>query len=98
MHFAMVVLIKAELRISPNPIDGFLFRWKATRAPVTCFIAFIIFIYVVYFSDYHLTPDSFRGTGETFLIIGGKILIVTGISFLIILFNLFNYRKAGEID
>jgi hypothetical protein len=97
-HFAMTVLIRAELKINPNPTDGLLLRWKATRAPMICLIGFVIFIYAVYFAGYHLTVDSFDGTGETLLIIGGKILIVVCITVPVILFNLFGYHKNREIS
>lgn len=95
-HFAMLVLIRAELKVNPNPADGFLFRWKATRWPVMCLVAIIVFIYTVYFADYHLTLHSLDETGETFFIAGGKLLIVTGITTPVIVFDLLNYNKTGD--
>ena len=95
-HFGMTVLIRAELKVNPNPVDGFALRWKATRAPMLCFMVAVILIYAVYFRDYALTMDSFRGSGETLSTAAGKILVVAGISAPVILFDLFNYGKPGE--
>jgi len=92
-HFAMTVLIKAELGTNPDPTDGLLFRWKATRGPMALFILAAVFIYEVYFSGYHLFPGSLDEKITTWALVGNKILLVLVITVPVIFYGLLSYKR-----
>jgi hypothetical protein len=92
IHFPMRALIKSELRTNPNHIDGFLFRLKAARAPILLLLIFFAVIYSIIILGYIVAPNQSADLRGLFPMITGKILIVAGITFPVILYNLLGYK------
>ena len=92
IHFPMKALIISELKTNPNHADGFLFRLKAARAPILLLLIFFALIYGVIILGYFVAPNPSVALRGVFPLITGKILIVAGITFPVILYNLLIYK------
>jgi len=87
--FSMRVLIKAELKINPNPVDGFKFRLRATRAVILAF-----FIWAGYRTCKLFLIIAISGAGDQSLQgfhYGILLSLIVGIP--AIFYNLLNYQK-----
>ena len=90
INFSMQVLIKAELKVNPDPIDGFKFRLRATRVVIFAFVIWIGYRIVKLILITSLASDNdqlYHGWHYGLLL-----SLIVGIP--VIMYNLLNYQKT----
>jgi hypothetical protein len=89
INFSMRVLIRAELKINPDPIDGFKFRLRATRVVIFAYSIWIgyRFVKLLLFSTLASADEQFYHGWHYGILLS----LIVGIP--VIIYNLINYQK-----
>lgn len=89
INFSMQVLIKAELKVNPDPTDGFKFRLRATRVVVFAFAIWIGYrlVKLILMSSIASDNDQFYHGWHYGILLS----LIVGLP--VIFYNLLNYQK-----
>jgi len=89
INFSMRVLIRAELKVNPDPIDGFQFRLRATRV-----VIFAYFIWIGYRCVKLILTSAVASADDQYYYgwhYGILLSLIVGIP--VIIYNLISYQK-----